>query len=451
MYKRLSIVMFPILLVALIGTGIWGYMEHQEKNSVLIKAENQYQRAFHDLTFHVDKLHTELGNTLAVNSTSQEAYKKGLINVWRITNEAQNEISQLPLTLLPFNETEQFLANISKFAYRAAVRDLSKQPFTEAEMKTMKSLYEHSKQISDDLRQVQSTVVEQNLRWMDVELALATKSEPYDNDIIDGFATLDKKVSEYAEVNWSPSVMSMFEKRDVSMLSGNEMTVDDIKQRAAQFLGVQSLDTAQIVENGVGTEYASYSVYIPKEGTLDGAHMDFAKKGGQLLWYNATRDVQTRALDLRQARDVAAQFLDEHGYTGMTAVSYDDYANVANLTFASREGDAINYLEKVAVKVALDNGEVTGLEATDYVFNNKERQLPAPTVTVEDAKKTLNPEFKLDSVSQALIRNEIDEEVLCYQFMGRVNGGYYRIFINAATGTEEKIDYIQADEVQVAQ
>ncbi len=76
MYKRLSIVMFPILLVALIGTGFWGYLEHQEKNSVLIKAENQYQRAFHDLSFHVDKLHTEIGNTLAVNSTSQDAYKK---------------------------------------------------------------------------------------------------------------------------------------------------------------------------------------------------------------------------------------------------------------------------------------------------------------------------------------------------------------------------------------
>ncbi|MED4601430.1 germination protein YpeB [Paenibacillus validus] len=450
MYKRLSIVMFPILLVALIGTGFWGYLEHQEKNSVLIKAENQYQRAFHDLSFHVDKLHTEIGNTLAVNSTSQDAYKKGLINVWRITSQAQNEISQLPLTLLPFNKTEDFLAKMSNFSYRAAVRDLSKQPLTDDELKTLNTLYEHATQISKDLREVQSTVMAKNLRWMDVELALASEKEPQDNAIIDGFATMDKKVSEYPEINWSPAVMSMYQKRDMKMLSGSVVTAEDIKQKAAQFVGVQDPNAVQVVENGTGTEYESFSASVAKPGTNDGVHMDYSKIGGQLLWYNASRDVATKSLDLRQARDIAAQFLDEHGYGNMTAVSYDEYGNLANITFASRNGDVINYLEKVAVKVALDNGDVTGLEATDYVFGKKERQLAAPKLTPEEARKTLSPSFKAESVRQALIRNDLDEEVLCYQFIGRVNGGLYRIYINADSGVEEKIDQIRTEEAQVA-
>ena len=90
MYQRLSAVLFPIAAVLLAGTVLWGYQEHQEKNRILVKAENQYQRAFHDLSYHVDKLHTELGNTLAVNSASTGAQRKGLVNVWRITSEAQN-------------------------------------------------------------------------------------------------------------------------------------------------------------------------------------------------------------------------------------------------------------------------------------------------------------------------------------------------------------------------
>lgn len=116
-----------------------------------------------------------------------------MINVWRITSQAQNEISQLPLTLLPFNKTEDFLAKMSNFSYRAAVRDLSKQPLTDDELKTLNTLYEHATQISKDLREVQSTVMAKNLRWMDVELALASEKEPQDNAIIDGFATMDKK------------------------------------------------------------------------------------------------------------------------------------------------------------------------------------------------------------------------------------------------------------------
>ncbi|SDC39577.1 spore germination protein [Paenibacillus sp. UNCCL117] len=453
MYKRLSIVMFPILLIALIGTGFWGYLEHQEKNSVLIKAENQYQRAFHDLSFHVDKLHNELGNTLAVNSTSQDAYKKGLINVWRITSQAQNEISQLPLTLLPFNKTEEFLANISNFAYRAAVRDLSKQPLSEDEMKTLTALYDHSSQIAKDLREVQSTVMQQNLRWMDVELALATEKEPQDNAIIDGFATVDKKVSEYPEINWSPAIMSMQQSlnRNMTMLSGSEVSADEIKTKAAQFLGLADAGAVQVVENGTGTEYQSYSAYVPKEGTQDGAHLDYSKKGGQLLWYSAARDVGTKQLDLRQARDISAQFLDDHGYPGMTAVSYDEYSNVANITFASRNNEVINYLEKVAVKVAMDNGEVTGLEASDYVYDKKDRQLAPPKLSQEEARQTLSPKFEAESVRMALIRNDIEEEVLCYQFIGRVNGGLYRIYVNADSGAQEKIDHIRTEEAQVTQ
>lgn len=450
MYKRLSIVMFPFLLAALIGTGIWGYLEHQEKNSVLIKAENQYQRAFHDLSFHMDKLHTELGNTLAVNSTSQDAYKKGLINVWRITSQAQNEISQLPLTLMPFHQTQDFLANIANFSYRAAVRDLSKQPLDEQELTNLNALYERSGQLAQELRGVQSTVLQQNLRWMDVELALATQKEPYDNAIIDGFQTVEKNVSEYSEINWGPSVLSIYRKHDVNTLSGNDMTADEVKQKAVQFLGLTDGTNLSVVENGAGTEYQSFSVSAPRPNTHDGVHMDFAKRGGQLLWYSASRDIAARTIDLRRARDMAAQFLDTHDYKDMTAVSYDEYENVANITFATRTGDVINYLEKVAVKVALDNGEVTGLQATDYVFEKKDRQIKAPTLTAEEAKKTLNPSFQVESVAKALIRNDIDQEVLCYQFIGRVNGGSYRIYINADSGAEEKIDSLREGEQQLS-
>lgn len=125
------------------------------KNAILIKAENQYQRAFHDLSFHMDKLHSEIGNTLAVHATSQGMHRKGLMNVWRLTSEAQNEINQLPLTMLPFNETEEFLSRISKFAYHASMRDLTKEPLSEKEVGNLKTLYQNSSEITKNLKQVQ--------------------------------------------------------------------------------------------------------------------------------------------------------------------------------------------------------------------------------------------------------------------------------------------------------
>ena len=451
MYSRLSIVMFPILLVALIGAGVWGYLEHQEKNSILIKAENQYQRAFHDLSFHVDKLHSELGNTLAVNTASQDSYKKGLVNVWRITSQAQSEINQLPLTLLPFNKTEEFLSNMANFSYKAAMRDLNKQPLSQEEMGTLNALYQHASEISTSLRAMQSQVLASNLRWMDVETALATEKEPLDNAIIDGFQTVDKKVSEYSDVKWSPTVMNMYQKRDMNMLSGNDVTAEEVKTKAAKFLNMSDASTLQVVENGAGTEFHSFSVTAPRNQSSDGVHLDYTTKGGQLLWFNAPRTVAEKKMDARQARDTAAEFLDSHDYKNMTAVSYDEYSNNANITFASRKNDVINYLDKVSVKVAMDNGEILGLQANDYVFDHKDREFKAPKITAEEARKSLNPNLKVDREALALIRNDSQEEVLCHEYTGRINGGIYRIYINGETGVEEKIDRLGKDEQQVTQ
>ncbi|MDV2687475.1 germination protein YpeB, partial [Alkalihalophilus lindianensis] len=82
-------------------------------------------RAFHGLTYQMDVLHDKIGATLAMNS--RHSLSPSLAEVWRITSDAHNAVGQLPLTLLPFNKTEEFLANIGNFSYRTAVRDLDKE------------------------------------------------------------------------------------------------------------------------------------------------------------------------------------------------------------------------------------------------------------------------------------------------------------------------------------
>ena len=113
MYKRVAAILFPITLVALVGTAAWGYQEYQDKNAVLIKAENSYQRAFHDLNENLDRLHGELGKSLAMKSPKQLA--TSMTNVWRLAYAAQNDIGQLPLTLVPFDQAEKYLAKVRTF------------------------------------------------------------------------------------------------------------------------------------------------------------------------------------------------------------------------------------------------------------------------------------------------------------------------------------------------
>src|SRR5690625_1859565 len=131
-------IIITVLTIGLIGAGVWGYQEHQEKNEVLIQAENTYQRAFHELTYHMDLLHDEIG--VALVTSSNEKLSPRLVEIWRLTSEALANVGQLPLALLPFNKTESFLSDIGEFTYRTAVRDLDEEPLSDEEYESLKSL-----------------------------------------------------------------------------------------------------------------------------------------------------------------------------------------------------------------------------------------------------------------------------------------------------------------------
>ncbi|CAM4486475.1 germination protein YpeB [Paenibacillus typhae] len=444
MYKRLSAIMFPLTALLLVGALVWGYQENQEKNSILIKAENQYQRAFHDLSYHMERLHGELGNTLAVNSASNGMHRKGLVNVWRLTSEAQNEINQLPLTLLPFSETEEFLSKISNFSYKAAVRDFTKKPLTEGEMANLMALYKNSGEISKDLQEVQEKVIGKKLRWMDVETALATEEKAEDNTIIDGFKTVDKRVAAYPELDWGPSVASIYDKRSVKKLGGKPVTAEDIRAKAVKLAGAGANAKVDIRENGKDTEWASYTATVTSQGHQQPVTMNFTKEGGLLVSYNDNREVGEARVSLEQAAVKGAEFLEKKGFPGMTAVSADRYDNLGNLTFVSSRDGVLIYPEKITVRTGLDTGEPTGFQASDYAKEHQEkRKIPEPGLSLEQARTHLNPEFKELYHRLAWIENEDATELLTYEFGGKINGSQYRIYLNAADGNEESVEEVR--------
>jgi spore germination protein len=320
------------------------------------------------------------------------------------------------------------------------MRDLTKEPLTQDEMKTLKALYQHSKEITGSIRDVQTKVIANGLRWMDVETALATEQNMLDNTIIDGFQTVNKKVSEYDDLNFGESVVGAADKKSFRALAGNDVSVDEIKQKAAQWAGIQDVSAVQVVENGDGADRSVYSVTVKKPGSDHEIAMDFSKKGGQLIWFMISRPVGGKTKGMEEATQIARTYLDGHGYRDMTPVNYEEYQNTASIAFAGKSGDVIVYPDLVTVNVALDNGEVVGMNAADYLLKHQTRNLKKPALTMEQARKSLHPEFQIADQATALIENETGKEVLCYQFTGKVNGSVYRIYINADNGTEEKVE-----------
>lgn len=444
MYKGITGILISVLVIALIGAGYFGYQENQEKNSILIKAENQYQRAFHDLNFHIDALNDELGKALAVNTRKQ--LSPSLANAWRLAYSAQSDVSQLPLILLPFSKTEEFLAQVANFSYRIAIRDLDKEPLTDSEYKTLKTLYEDSKVIKEELNGVQEKVIDNQLRWMDVELALAQDDKKTDNTIIDGFKTIDKKVEEFPEIDWGPGVNNLENKEQNKKLKGSLITKEEAKRAALAFMGLPSSTDVEVENTGKDSEYDAFSVIIKKKETV---YLDVTKTGGHIVWMIINRDVEDKKLNYDQALNKAKEFLKKHKYESMTPVSVEGYNGSLIFNFAYSQNDVIIYPDLVSVKVALDNGEIIGYQSVDYIYNHKQRTINSPKISLEEAKTRVNPNLKIISINIAIIENYNNDEVLTYEIIGELNENTYKIYINADTGDEEEVEKVSADEAQI--
>lgn len=433
-----------LLAIGIAGTAFWGYQEHQDKNAVLMQAENEYQRSFHDLSYHMDLLHDKIGNSLAMDS--KEKLSPQLVEIWRLASEAQADVGQLPLTLLPFNKTEEFLSNIGNFTYRTAVRDLEKDPLSDKEAKSLNNLYKQAGEIKDELREVQQLTLKNNLRWMDVQLALATQEEPDDNTIIDGLKTVEKRVEGFAEANEdSPISEEKTKEHQYEFLTGKKIDEETALNRSKEIFNITKEENLDITKSGDGADVDLYS--ISYHNGDKNAYMDMSQKGGHPISLLVDRAVQEKTISLNEGMERAKDYIHNFGFDNMSVYQSNEYDNIGVYKFLYNEDDINVYSDSIEVKVALDNGDIIGFNARNYFMNHSDRDIPKPKISEEEAEDKVNPDIDIKEQSLAVIDNDLGKEVLTYEFLGVLNNETYRIFINAKDGTEEKVEKLDKEKI----
>ena len=109
------------------------------------------------------------------------------------------------------------------------------------------------------------------------------------------------------------------------------------------------------------------------------------------------------------------------------------------INFAYEQNGVIIYPDLIKIKIALDNGQIMGMETSGYLNSHYVRNIENPKITLEEAKKTLNKKLEVESEKLAIIPTEYQTEILCYEFKGKVNDKNYIVYINAENGREEDI------------
>ena len=154
---------------------------------------------------------------------------------------------------------------------------------------------------------------------------------------------------------------------------------------------------------------------------------------------NSNREVNNEVLSQEEADKKAKEFLATKGFKEMKESYYLKQDGIVTINYAYMQNDVVMYPDLIKVKVALDNGEVLGMETTGYLNNHTQRDIAKVKITKEEAKKNLNKQLIIESEELAVIPTEWKTEILCYEFKGKVDDKEFLVYINAENGREEDI------------
>ncbi|WP_257391655.1 germination protein YpeB [Halalkalibacter krulwichiae] len=229
-------------------------------------------------------------------------------------------------------------------------------------------------------------------------------------------------------------------------LDGDPVSKEEAEKVARQYLDVGNQANVHVAETGNGLAYPAYTVVVDDPDHETNYYMDISVNGGEPIWFLQERQINEQEISLSDAVEKAEKYLKEMGKEDMQLVDSRQYDSIALLEFVHLEDNVRVYNDLISLEVALDDGDILGYEAKAYLINHKERDIPDPKLTSEEARERLNTRLDVMEDHLAVIENDLGQEVLCYEFYGVIDNDTYRIFINAEDGEEEKVDRLNTSE-----
>ena len=410
------VVLFSIIVIL----GIYTYKKQTEFRQA---SENSYNLAFFEVVDYVQNVEVYLAKSLISNSPESGA--ESLSNVWREANMAMVSLAQLPIATNEIEKTAKFLNQVSDYSYSLSTKNL-------------KELHEYSVELENILNQLSADINEGRIKWGELtEEGTVAFAKQVSNISKDSFSNMEQTFHEYSGLIYDGAFSEHITRTEKVGLTGDNIDEETAKNKATELFNNSNIKEVSSYGRSEG-DITSYNFGITFNDDSV-ATVSISEKGGHVIYMDRNREVAAEVISQEEADQKAKEYLESKGFKNMKETYYLKQSGIVTINYAYVQDDVIMYPDLIKVKVALDNGEILGIETTGYLNSHTERKLEEPKVTKEEAKASLNKDLTIESEELAVIPTEWKTEVLCWEFEGNVDGLDFIVYVNAETGKEEDI------------
>lgn len=427
---RLSILLILIFFFLALYLGI------QNKKTTQI-VSNIYNKAFYELIEYVDNVETLLAKAQITSSPEYSA--KTLSNIWRKADLAQASLSQIPVENNTLNNAVKYFNQLSDYSYSLSNKLIDGNELSEEDFKNIKNYYNTCQTLNLTLQGLSNDLSSASISWKELtkEENTAFLAQEVANISKDSFSQIEENMQDYEGLIYDGPFSEHMTSITPLGLSSTEYTEEQALNQAYKYIDKNSI--TDIKSNGlVDGNIQAYNFEFTLNNNSNG-YISITKNGGEVLWMDIYREIYEEKISADDANATAKQYLSNHGFENMEETYFTNENGVLTINYAYNQNGILCYTDLIKVKIALDNGEILGIETQSYLNSHHERQMPKANISMQDAQNKINSELEILSQRVTVIPTDWQTELTAYEFKGKIEDQTFLVYINIENGKEEKI------------
>lgn len=403
--------------------------------------QGEYSKNMYQLISSVQNIRTNLGKSSIVGSKEQSMVVFG--EIFRHTSIANDKIHSMPIQQQDIETTSKFLSQVGDFCYTLTKNISEGKELTDKDYETIDLLEVQSYELEQRLSRVSDEINEGKVKWGEIRKKTSGVLAKSDGEkaVTAKFSNIQKQIVQYPALIYDGPFSDNLMEIKPKVYKDPKVSADKAKSNITNIIGKDKIQNINLKGEESKSRIDSYRFEADIKGDKNrNIICEVAKNGGKIVYLLDNKNVGKQKIDMDKAVGYGKTFLEKLGYKNMEPSYILKYDSTALINYVYKLGDVAVYPDQIKLKIALDNGEIIGIESEKYLISHEEsRKVPKANISVEEARKKVGKRLNVDSTRLAIIPTETNKEVLCYEFKGKYREKQFIVYIDASTGYERRI------------
>lgn len=421
---RIVLYLSAVILVL----GIFSIVQTVKANKYEREAMITRQMALISLDEYLNNISTNLEKTIYANTPAMLSRLSS--EMWREASSAKNSLSMLPTGESSLDKTYKFLSQIGEFVMSLQRKTANGEELTDNERKQLRQLYDYCNSLNEQVQKMCYDLENGNFSFESTNGTLLKRDDNI-STISGSFDDVEQSISDLPSLIYDGPFSDHIEQGEAKYIKGLEEITKD-----------KGLEIAKTVCSDTDLKYSSdengnIPCYIYQS---ENCTVAITKLGGKPLYMLSSEYVGETSYKYEDALKNALSYLKKIGFTELKESYYFIDDGVCTINFSAMQDDIILYPDLIKVSVSLENGKILSFDATGYVSNHTEREIPEYKISLVNAREKVNKELTIIDSRVCVIPTEWKTEQYCYEFHCKTtNDQELLVYIDSVTGQEDNI------------